>query len=180
VGEPLPASAQKVRDALAGAGVTAQVRQLPEAARTATAAAEALGCEVGAIANSLIFMAGGNWPLLVMTSGAHRVDVGGLAWRLGKALITRATPDQVRAATGQTIGGVAPIGHPAPIETIVDSDLQRYEQIWAAGGYPAYGVPHYLPGTAAAHGRVGHARRRRIIRLRPLRDWTRGRVVDAG
>jgi prolyl-tRNA editing enzyme YbaK/EbsC (Cys-tRNA(Pro) deacylase) len=135
VGEPLPATAQRVQDALAAAGVTAQVRQLPDAARTAAAAAEALGCAVGAIANSLIFMAD-DAPLLVMTSGAHRVDVVALAERLGKARIKRATPDQVRAATGQAIGGVAPVGHPAAVETVVDADLERYGEIWAAGGTP--------------------------------------------
>ena len=135
MGEQLPASAQKVQDALALAGVTAELRQLPDAARTAAAAAEALGCEVGAIANSLIFMAD-DAPLLVMTSGAHRVAVDALAQRLGKTRIRRATPDEVRAATGQGIGGVAPIGHPAPVETVVDTELQRYRQIWAAGGTP--------------------------------------------
>ena len=135
MGESLPASAQRVQDALAAAGVGAQVRELPDSARTAAAAAEALGCAVGAIANSLIFMADGA-PLLVMTSGAHRVDVVALAQRLGKARIKRADPDQVRAATGQAIGGVAPVGHPAPVETVVDADLEGYAQIWAAGGTP--------------------------------------------
>jgi prolyl-tRNA editing enzyme YbaK/EbsC (Cys-tRNA(Pro) deacylase) len=135
MGESLPASAQRVQDALAAAGVSAQVRELPDSARTAAAAAEALGCAVGAIANSLIFMADGA-PLLVMTSGAHRVDVVALAQRLGKARIKRADPDQVRAATGQAIGGVAPVGHPAPVETVVDADLEGYAQIWAAGGTP--------------------------------------------
>jgi prolyl-tRNA editing enzyme YbaK/EbsC (Cys-tRNA(Pro) deacylase) len=135
--DTLPGSAQKVQDALAAASVAAAagVRQLPVAARTAAEAAQALGCEVGAIANSLIFMAD-NRPLLVMTSGAHRVDVDALTRRLGKTEIRRATPTEVRAATGQAIGGVAPVGHPAPIETIVDADLERYERIWAAAGTP--------------------------------------------
>ena len=135
--EALPASAQKVRDALASVSVGAAdgVRQLPVSARTAAEAAQALSCEVGAIANSLIFMADDR-PLLVMTSGAHRVDVDRLTRRLGKAEIRRATPGEVRAATGQAIGGVAPIGHPAPIETVVDIDLERYERIWAAAGTP--------------------------------------------
>jgi prolyl-tRNA editing enzyme YbaK/EbsC (Cys-tRNA(Pro) deacylase) len=131
----LPASAQKVQDALALLGVTAEVRQLPDAARTAAAASQVLGCALGAIANSLIFMAD-DAPLLVMTSGAHRVAVDALAQRLGKTRIRRAGADEVRAATGQAIGGVAPIGHPAPVETVVDTDLQHYEQIWAAAGTP--------------------------------------------
>jgi prolyl-tRNA editing enzyme YbaK/EbsC (Cys-tRNA(Pro) deacylase) len=71
-----------------------------------------------------------------MTSGAHRVDTLALAERLGREKIQRATPEQVREATGQAIGGVAPTGHPAPLETIVDEDLARYPEIWAAGGTP--------------------------------------------
>jgi prolyl-tRNA editing enzyme YbaK/EbsC (Cys-tRNA(Pro) deacylase) len=135
--EALPASAQKVQDALAAASVAAaaDVRQLPVAVRTAAEAAQALGCEVGAIANSLIYMADER-PLLVMPSGAHRVAVDTLTRRLGRTQIRRATPSEVRAATGQAIGGVAPIGHPAPIETIVDTDLEHYERIWAAAGTP--------------------------------------------
>jgi prolyl-tRNA editing enzyme YbaK/EbsC (Cys-tRNA(Pro) deacylase) len=135
--DALPASAQNVRDALAAASAVAAagVRQLPVAARTAAEAAQALGCEVGAIANSLIFMAD-ETPLLVMTSGAHRVAVDDLTRRLGRSQIRRATPAEVRAATGQAIGGVAPVGHPAPIETIVDTDLERYQRIWAAAGTP--------------------------------------------
>ena len=135
--DALPASAQNVHDALAAASAAAAagVRQLPVAARTAAEAAQALGCEVGAIANSLIFMAD-ETPLLVMTSGAHRVAVDALTRRLGRSEIRRATPGEVRAATGQAIGGVAPIGHPAPIETVVDTDLERYERIWAAAGTP--------------------------------------------
>jgi prolyl-tRNA editing enzyme YbaK/EbsC (Cys-tRNA(Pro) deacylase) len=135
--DALPASAQNVHDALAAASVAAAagVRQLPVAARTAAEAAQALGCEVGAIANSLIFMAD-ETPLLVMTSGAHWVAVDALTRRLGRSQIRRATPGEVRASTGQAIGGVAPVGHPAPIETIVDTDLERYERIWAAAGTP--------------------------------------------
>ena len=135
--ERLPASAQRVQDALAATSAAAAdgVRQLPVSARTAAEAAQALGCEVGAIANSLIFMADER-PLLVMTSGAHRVAVDTLARRLRKTEIRRATPTEVRAATGQAIGGVAPVGHPAPIETVVDTDLERHERIWAAAGTP--------------------------------------------
>jgi prolyl-tRNA editing enzyme YbaK/EbsC (Cys-tRNA(Pro) deacylase)/mannose-6-phosphate isomerase-like protein (cupin superfamily) len=160
VDEVLPASAQKVQDALAAAGVTAVLLQLPGSARTAAEAAQALGCEVGAIANSLIFIADGA-PLLVMTSGAHRVAVDALARRLGKTQIRRATASEVRAATGQAIGGVAPIGHPVPVETVVDADLQRYERIWAAGGTPHTVFPTTFGGllqlTGGASMPVVHA-----------------------
>jgi prolyl-tRNA editing enzyme YbaK/EbsC (Cys-tRNA(Pro) deacylase) len=124
-----------VHDALRSAGITGDIVVLPDAASTAALAAEALGVEVGAIANSLVFWSDGA-PLLVMTSGAHRVDTGALAARLGRESIRRATPEQVREATGQAIGGVAPAGHPAPLPTVVDEDLARYPQIWAAGGTP--------------------------------------------
>lgn len=130
----LSARSRLVHDALRAAGIPGEIVVLPDAASTAALAA-ALGVEVGAIANSLVFQCDGA-PLLVMTSGAHRVDTAALAARLGRGRISRATPDQVREATGQAIGGVAPTGHPAPLETLVDEDLARYPQIWAAGGTP--------------------------------------------
>jgi prolyl-tRNA editing enzyme YbaK/EbsC (Cys-tRNA(Pro) deacylase) len=120
---------------LAEAGVAGRVRELPATARTAAAAAEQLGVPVGAIANSLLFDAGGS-PLLVLTSGAHRVDEQRLAALLGVPRVERAAPEFVRAHTGQPIGGVAPVGHPAPIGTLVDVELARYEQVWAAAGHP--------------------------------------------
>lgn len=131
----LPARSRLVHDAIRAAGIPGDIVVLPDAASTAVLAAEALGVEVGAIANSLVFVCDGR-PLLVMTSGAHRVDTRALAGRIGRGKISRATPDIVREATGQAIGGVAPTGHPAPIETLVDEDLARYPEIWAAGGTP--------------------------------------------
>ncbi|MBO2452484.1 YbaK/EbsC family protein [Actinomadura barringtoniae] len=124
---------ERVTKALRERGATGEIVELPDAAPTAQAAAEQLGCEVGAIANSLIFNADGA-PLLVLTSGAHRVDTARVAALIGAAKVKRATPDFVREATGQTIGGVAPLGHPAPIRTLVDVWLNGYEQVWAAGG----------------------------------------------
>ncbi|MCG2798441.1 MAG: YbaK/EbsC family protein [Cellulomonas sp.] len=121
--------------ALAAAGATGVVRALPDSARTAAEAAASLGCTVGQIANSLVFLADDE-PLLILTSGRHRVDTAALATVLGVARISRATPEQVRAATGQAIGGVAPVGHPAPLRTVVDLALADYDQVWAAGGTP--------------------------------------------
>lgn len=131
----LPSRSLIVREALRDAGLADEIVLLPDAASTAALAAAALGVEVGAIANSLVFWSDDE-PLLVMTSGAHRVDTARLAERLGRGEIRRASVDQVRTATGQAIGGVAPTGHPAPLTTIVDEDLARYERIWAAGGTP--------------------------------------------
>jgi prolyl-tRNA editing enzyme YbaK/EbsC (Cys-tRNA(Pro) deacylase) len=110
-----------------------EVVWLPDAAATAEAAAAALGVEVGAIANSLVFQLDGV-PLLVLTSGAHRVDTGYLGERLG-GTIERARPADVKAATGQVIGGVAPVGHPEPLRTVVDVALRAHPRIWAAAGH---------------------------------------------
>jgi len=135
VTDQLSARSRIVQDSLRAAGIDGEIVVLPDAASTAPLAAAALGVEVGAIANSLVFWADGA-PLLVMTSGAHRVDTGALAARIGRDDIRRATAEQVRDATGQAIGGVAPTGHPSPLMTIVDEDLAGYSEIWAAGGTP--------------------------------------------
>jgi prolyl-tRNA editing enzyme YbaK/EbsC (Cys-tRNA(Pro) deacylase) len=126
---------QRVADALAAAGATGEIRILDEAVPTAAAAAAELGCEVGAIANSLIFDGDGT-PVLILTSGAHRVDTAKLAAELGLTKLKRATPDFVKQHTGQAIGGVAPVGHPAPVRTLVDTALDQYDVVWAAAGIP--------------------------------------------
>ena len=147
-----------VSRALAAAGATGQVRELPGTARTAAAAAEQLGVPVGAIANSLVFDVDGA-PLLILTSGAHRVDEAKVATLLGVPLIARAGADFVREHTGMPIGGVAPVGHPEPIGTLVDVELARYEQVWAAAGHPHAVFPtsyeellRITDGTAAEVG----------------------------
>ncbi|MGH8861561.1 MAG: YbaK/EbsC family protein [Jatrophihabitantaceae bacterium] len=121
---------------LAAAGCPGRVQLLPDAATTAAAAAAQLGVEVGAIANSLIFATAEGEPVLLLTSGAHRVDTGKAAELLGTESLHRATPELVYSATGQRIGGVAPVGHPTPLRTLVDTALSSYPQVWAAGGIP--------------------------------------------
>ncbi len=116
-------------------GVPGQIRELPESAPTAAAAAAQLGCQLGAIANSLVFSADGA-PLLVMTSGAHRVDTDRVAALTGAAAVRRANARSVKNWTGQVIGGVGPVGHPAPIRTLVDVWLEGYDVVWAAAGHP--------------------------------------------
>ncbi len=103
---------------------------------TAALAAAALGCEVGAIANSLLFDGDGA-PVLILTSGAHRVDTAKVATEHGLPELRRAAPDFVRAHTGQVIGGVSPLAHPAPIPTYLDRSLRAHEVVWAAAGHPA-------------------------------------------
>ncbi|RWR24777.1 YbaK/EbsC family protein [Agrococcus lahaulensis] len=129
----LPTRAAGIQAQLRELGIDRDVIRFDEGTHTAKAAAAALGIEVGAIANSLIFWMA-DAPLLVMTSGRHRVDTAMLAEQLGEGPIERTTPEQVRAATGQVIGGVAPLGHPAPIRTIVDIALRDYPELSAAAG----------------------------------------------
>jgi prolyl-tRNA editing enzyme YbaK/EbsC (Cys-tRNA(Pro) deacylase) len=126
---------EAVNHILEAAGLSGRVRMLDEAVTTARAAAQHVGCPVGAIANSLIFSTDGGQPLLIMTSGAHRVDMIKVGEQLGVEL-RRASPQFVRQHTGQPIGGVAPVGHPKPIRTLVDRALADFEQLWAAGGIP--------------------------------------------
>jgi prolyl-tRNA editing enzyme YbaK/EbsC (Cys-tRNA(Pro) deacylase) len=116
-------------------GVAGAVRVLPDSASTAALAAAQLGCDVGAIANSLVFAADGA-PLLVMTSGAHRVDTSRVAALVGASVVSRADARSVRSWTGQVIGGVGPVGHPSPLRTLVDVWLAKYDVVWAAAGHP--------------------------------------------
>jgi prolyl-tRNA editing enzyme YbaK/EbsC (Cys-tRNA(Pro) deacylase) len=109
-------AATTVRQHLAEAGAAGEIRLLTEPVPTAAAAATALGCDVGAIANSLIFEVDGT-PLLILASGAHRVHPVRLAQRIGSGKIRRADPGFVLAHTGQEVGGVAPVGHPSPLRT---------------------------------------------------------------
>lgn len=131
---------QRVKEHLAEAGVTAEITILESTAKTAALAAEQLGVPVGAIANSLIFESGGE-PLLVLTSGAHRVDTDALADRLDLVPLNRAQPEFVRTHTGQAIGGVSPVGHPKPIRTLVDVTLADHVQVWVAAGHPSSVFP---------------------------------------
>ncbi len=147
----LPARSQIVRQHLSDAGVTAQVRVLPDSARTAAEAAATLGCDVGAIASSLVFLADGE-PLLVMTSGRHRVDTGVLAKEAGADEVSMATAKQVRDITGQAIGGVAPVGHPARVCTVIDEALRDYATLWAAAGTPHTVMPLTLADLVTLTG----------------------------
>jgi prolyl-tRNA editing enzyme YbaK/EbsC (Cys-tRNA(Pro) deacylase) len=126
----------RFRDEHTRLGGRGEVVILPDSVHTAALAAEALGCEVGAIANSLLFDADGA-PVLILTSGSHRVDTDKVAVDLGVGALRRAKPEFVRQHTGQVIGGVSPIAHPAPVPTYLDSWLQKYDVVWAAAGHPA-------------------------------------------
>jgi prolyl-tRNA editing enzyme YbaK/EbsC (Cys-tRNA(Pro) deacylase) len=128
-------SVERVRDALARAGLADTIVELPGAARTARAAADYLGCDVGQIANSLVFRAQKrDAALLVMSSGARRVDVARLAAAAGEP-VGKADAEFVRRHTGFVIGGVAPVGH-GLTQTYVEKSLAAYGELWAAAGHP--------------------------------------------
>src|ERR1700742_3802241 len=131
----MPVDFSRFAAVLRGLGVAGEVRELPESAPTAAAAAAQLGCELGAIANSLVFSADGG-PRLGLTRGAHRVDTAKVASLIGASEVGRADARSVREWTGQAIGGVAPVGHPSPIRTLVDLWLDKYDVVWAAAGHP--------------------------------------------
>lgn len=148
----LPASAQRVQDALATLGIDSRVVELPVAARTAQQAADALGVDVGRIAKSLLFRAGrSSRAVLVIVAGDRRVDEKRLEQALGEP-IERATPEFVRRHTGLAIGGVAPLGHPQPLVAFVDASLRRFESVWAAGGTPHCVFPIAPAALLAASG----------------------------
>jgi prolyl-tRNA editing enzyme YbaK/EbsC (Cys-tRNA(Pro) deacylase) len=128
-------SVLRVTARLSELGARGAVRVLDDSARTAAQAAAQLGVEVAQIANSLVFSADGE-PLLVLASGGHRVDTAKVAALVGVTQVDRADPDFVRAHTGFVIGGVAPVGHPEPLRTLVDTALAGFDEVWAAAGHP--------------------------------------------
>jgi prolyl-tRNA editing enzyme YbaK/EbsC (Cys-tRNA(Pro) deacylase) len=133
------AGVRSVMETLALHHVTPEVRHLPLAVRTAKAAADALGVTPAEIANSLVFVStshdGDVQPLLVLASGGHRVDTDKVAALAGFASVEQADPVFVRTHTGFAIGGVAPVGHPEHLRTIIDATLGRYTRVWAAAGH---------------------------------------------
>ena len=135
--EQLPASVQRVHAALVAQGVVApQIVMLADAARTSQQAADALAIEVGQIAKSLVFRGHASGEaVLVIASGAHRVDEAKVAALIGER-IDRAAPDFVRLATGYAIGGIPPLGHASAMKVLVDASLARYPVVWAAAGHP--------------------------------------------
>ena len=132
----LSQSARRVQEALAASGAPCEVLELPASTRTAADAAAAVGCAVAQIAKSIVFRTvQERKPVLVIASGANRVNESKIAAYLGEA-IEKADADFVRAQTGFAIGGVPPVGHAQPITTIVDEDLLVLGEVWAAAGTP--------------------------------------------
>jgi prolyl-tRNA editing enzyme YbaK/EbsC (Cys-tRNA(Pro) deacylase) len=134
--DDLPRSARRVRDALVARGLPAEIHRLADSTRTAPEAAAAVGCELGAIVKSLVMRgARSGAPVLALISGANRADEALVGDAIGEP-VQRPDAAYVREATGYSIGGVPPVGHPAPVRTVLDEDLLRFETVWAAAGHP--------------------------------------------
>jgi len=121
--------------AAADLGVSLEIRRFSEGTKTAADAARAVGCEIGQIVKSLVFVAAGR-PFLALTSGSNRADQQRLAGLLGSEAVRRANPEEARGATGYAIGGTPPFGHSRPLAVLVDRDLLQYDLVWAAAGTP--------------------------------------------
>ncbi len=127
---------QRVQEALDQSGLSLEVVELPQSTRTAQEAADAVGCQLGQIVKSLVFRGSDSeTPYLVLVSGPNRADLERVSQLVGEP-IQMGDADFVREVTGFSIGGVAPVGMPEPIQTLIDRDLLQYETIWAAAGTP--------------------------------------------
>jgi prolyl-tRNA editing enzyme YbaK/EbsC (Cys-tRNA(Pro) deacylase) len=131
----VPSAIERFERAVRDLDLSLQIRRFPEGTRTAADAARAVGCEIGQIVKSLVFMSDGG-AFLALTSGSNRADPERLARLLGAQEVRRANPEEVREATGFAIGGTPPFGHPRPLRILVDRDLLRYDLVWAAAGTP--------------------------------------------
>jgi len=131
----VPRSDERFEAAARDLGLSLDIRRFPEGTGTAEEAARAVGCHIGQIVKSLVFVADGE-PFLALTSGANRADPSRLAGELHAASVRRATAEEVREATGYAIGGTPPFGHPRPLRVLVDRDLLSHQEVWAAAGTP--------------------------------------------
>jgi hypothetical protein len=129
-------SVQRVSAKLKELGVNGEVHVLSDSARTAQEAADALGILVGQVASSIVFKLDDESPLLVITSGRHRVDTKIVAEKLGVAKLHRVDADYVKEKSGFSIGGVSPVGWVNPATILIDEALNDYEVVWAAAGHP--------------------------------------------
>jgi prolyl-tRNA editing enzyme YbaK/EbsC (Cys-tRNA(Pro) deacylase) len=130
------AAVKRVKQALLEHKLSGEIKVLSDSARTAQEAASALGIEVGQIASSLIFKLEDQSPLLVITSGRHRVDTDLVAKNLGLEKLDRVDADYVKSQSGFSIGGVAPIGWLTHATVLIDEALNDYDVVWAAAGHP--------------------------------------------
>jgi prolyl-tRNA editing enzyme YbaK/EbsC (Cys-tRNA(Pro) deacylase) len=142
---------ERFREEASRLGLSPKILEFPEGTRTAAEAAQAVGCDIGQIVKSLVFMAEGE-AVLALTSGRNRVDPNALATLLEVRSVRKATPEEAREATGFAIGGTPPFGHDRPLRVFVDRDLLAYEVVWAAAGTPTAVFPLSPQELLAATG----------------------------
>ena len=130
-----PPAIQRFVAAAEAVGLSPEIREFPQGTKTAADAARAIGCEVGQIVKSLVFMAGAE-PFLALTSGPNRADTSKLSALMGGVPVRRADAEEARSATGFSIGGTPPFGYPRPLRALFDRDLLAYQEVWAAAGTP--------------------------------------------
>ncbi len=134
--DELSASAKRVQDFLAQKGFSFNVKEFPDSTRTSQDAANAIGCEVGQIAKSLVFKdTNSNQPILIIASGSNRVDVNKVQ-QSENMILGKANGKFVKEKVGFAIGGIPPVAHNQPLQTLLDEDLKKYDIIWAAAGTP--------------------------------------------
>ncbi|HZA26175.1 MAG TPA: YbaK/EbsC family protein [Actinomycetota bacterium] len=131
----MASAVERFRQEASRLGLSPKILEFPEGTRTAAEAAQAVGCHIGQIVKSLVFMAGEE-AVLALTSGQNRVDPQALARLMGVSSVRIATPEEVREATGFAIGGTPPFGHSRPLQVFVDRDLLAHDLVWAAAGTP--------------------------------------------
>jgi prolyl-tRNA editing enzyme YbaK/EbsC (Cys-tRNA(Pro) deacylase) len=141
----------RFREEASKRGLFPNILEFAEGTKTAGEAARAVGCDIGQIVKSLVFVADGE-PVLALTSGRNRVDPASLSRLLGVATIRTATPEEARKATGFAIGGTPPFGHPSPLRVFLDRDLLAYDSVWAAAGTPRAVFPITPEELLAASG----------------------------
>src|SRR6202140_2038768 len=175
----------RLQAALTAAGGDARIEEFPSSARTAQEAADTVGTSVGQIVKSLVFLAG-DAPVVALVSGVNRLDTERLA-ALAGATIGKADADAVRQATGYSIGGVPPIGFPAPLPTFIDRDLLQYDVVWAAAGTPRHVFPIApkqlvrVTGGAGAGPKLAEPRidlRREVVRFTGFAEQSVDRPIQ--
>ena len=148
----IPEASQRVVEAGRALGVEIDIHEFPEGTKTSADAAAAIGCQLSAIAKSIVLTLDDSEQVVVFASGDTRIDVERLAAVAGAGSARRATLEEARAATGFAAGGTPPFGYPGPIRVFADRALQRHEEVWAAGGTPTTVFPIRLEDLVSAAG----------------------------
>jgi len=140
-GVTTPEASQRVVDAAQALGLEIEMHEFPAGTKTSQDAADAIGCELSAIAKSIVMTLDGREQVVVFASGDTRIDVDRLAAAAGAASVRRASLDEARASTGYAAGGTPPFGYPGPVRVFADVALQRHTEVWSAGGTPTTVFP---------------------------------------